>query len=296
MLRAHAGLATDCMQNVVGQFLLPGSRTVPFVYTVQKIRDGRSYTTRTVNVTQDGSEDICFTCTCSFKGAETSPLDVQEKVDLWRKYKVALEGKKPENFEECPGVDVPWYWKLRKETGHNDKFPGLESTKVNMEIYNKDRHPLDRRGLIFYRTLGHLPPDPNLHLVAHLYASDRNSLYIVANQLDVGDLYTQMSSLVHTTIFHTSMEHLCFGPSKAKKTPMEDTGGNGRWFGKEDFTTRASAGRAMYQSRVWSSDGTHVATLMQDGMIRFSKKPEATSEEIVRIRDRKRKWKPREKL
>lgn len=269
---------------------------MPFVYTIHKIRDGRSYLTRFVTVTQEGDDDVCFTCTCSFKKAESNILDIQENVNLWEQYKPALEGKRPEDHEECPGMDVPWYWKLREETGINDEFPGLQSTKVDMDPYNKDRNPLDRKGLIFYRVIGHLPPDPNMHLCAHLYASDRNSLYIVANHLDAGDLWRSMSSLVHTTVFHGSTEGLMFGPSRNITSPMDDRTGGGRWFCKEDWTTRAAAGRAMFHGRLWSSDGTQVATLMQDGMIRYTKKPQATSEELAVLHDRKQKWKPREKL
>ena len=135
----------------------------------------------------------------------------------------ALKGTKPMDHEEVPGMDVPWYWKLRKETGKNDAFPGLQSRKVDMTPHNTGKHPLRRKGLIFYRPIGHLPPDPNMHLCAHLYASDRNSLYIVANQMDVGDLYTQMSSLVHTTSFHGDIEKFMFGPSESDSHPMHDT-------------------------------------------------------------------------
>ena len=287
---------SNAQQNAVGNFLLPGSRTVPFVYKVNNLRDGRSYGTRFVSVTKEGNDDVVFTCTCSFKKAEGSILDVQEHVDLWQEYAPALKNKRPEDFEEVPGMDVPWYWKLRKETGHNDQFPGLESTKVDMTPYNADKHPLDRRSLMFYRPIGLLPSDPNLHLVAHLYASDRNSLYIVTNHLDAGDLYTQMSSLVHTTIFHSSMESLAFRPSDEKNSPMDDKTGSGRWFCKEDFTSRAACGRVMFHSRVWAPDGTHVATEMQDGMVRFQKRPEPTDEEMRIIRDRQRAWKPKTKL
>lgn len=284
------------VQNVVGNFLLGGQNTIPFIYHVQKISESRSFSTRIVNVTQGESKDICFTGMVFFKTAETSRLDLQEQVNLWERYKIVLEGKRPRDFDECPGMDVPWYWKYREETGQNDQFPGLETNKVDMTEFNKDKHPLDRRALQFYRTLGQLPPNPNLHLVAHLYASDRNSLYIVSNHLDAGDLYTQMSSLVHTTVFHSPVEDLMFGPSDANMAPMDDTRGDGRWFGKEDWTTRSSNGRAMFHGRLWAPDGTQIATLMQDGMIRYTKKPEPTSEELGTLKDRERGWKPRGKL
>ena len=289
-------LSSDILQNVVGSFILPGSRTVPFVYTVETIQEGRSYAARTVKATTLGSDEICFSCTCSFKKAETGLLDVQEKVDLWETYREALQGKWPQDFEETPGVDIPWFWDLRKRTGNNDEFPGLQYKKADMEAYNKRRHPLDRRQLMFYRALGPLPPDPNMHICAHLYASDRNGLYIIANHLDAGDLYTSMGSLVHMTIIHSPMKDLWFGPSQDLKYPMDDSSEDGRWFAKEDWTTRASPGRVVAHSRLWSADGTHVATLMQDGMVRLSKKAVATEEEIATIEQRKSSWKPRAKV
>lgn len=249
-----------------------------------------------MTVTQEGSDDVCFTCTVSFKKPEANLLDLQEKVDLWQLYKPALEGKRPEDFKEAHGVDIPWYWKLREETGYNDAFPGLQSTKVDMEAYNKDKHPLDRRELLFYRIWDTLPSDPNLHLCAHLYASDRNSLYVVCNLMNVGDLYTSMSSLVHSTSFFGPIEHMMFGPSKSNESPLDDTAGFGRWFCREDRTSRTANGRAMFDSRIWSADGTQVAHLMQDGMIRYAKKPTATADETAALDSRKAGWKSRGKL
>lgn len=93
---------------MTGFFTLAGVSSIPFVYRVQTIRDGRSYCTRSVNVTQAEGEDICFTCTCSFKKSEESHLDVQEDINLEKQYQVVLGGKKPEDWEHAPGMDVPW--------------------------------------------------------------------------------------------------------------------------------------------------------------------------------------------
>lgn len=152
------------------------------------------------------------------------------------------------------------YWKQRRETGHNDAFPGLDMRKVAMDAYNSPRHALDRRQLMYYRAIGSLPSDANLHACAHLYASDRNSLYIVANHFDVGDKWTQMGSLSHTVVFHVPVEDM--------RMVWDET-----WFVKEDWTTRAAGGRAMYHSRLLAPDGTHVATSLQEGMIRLGSKP-----------------------
>lgn len=94
-----------------------------------------------------------------------------------------LKGKKPDDWDECPGVDSPWYWPIEAEYG-KCKFPGLKSTKVDMTSFNQDKPVLDRRQLQWYRVIGDMPDvhsDPNLHAAAHLYASDRNGLFVVSN-------------------------------------------------------------------------------------------------------------------
>lgn len=256
------------LHNITGWFILAGLPGVPFVYKVHNIRDGRSYCTRIVNVTQASEKGVCFTCTCSFKTEESSNLDAQESVELWQKYDPVLRGKKPEDFPEAPGLDVPGYHELLKNGHPNDEFPGLTTKRVDMSAYNDPREPLDRRQLIFYKPIGELPPDPNLHICAHLYASDRNSLFIVANHYGVGDSFHQMASLAHTVIFHAPLRDLLL-----KKEATSNSLPQGDWFCNEDRTDRASVGRAMFHSRVFSPNGVHVSSITQDGMIRVGEPP-----------------------
>jgi hypothetical protein len=61
-----------------------------------------------VNVTQAEGAGICFTCTCSFKLSEEAHFDVQEKIYLDQQYGKVLSNKKPEDWEEVSGMDVPW--------------------------------------------------------------------------------------------------------------------------------------------------------------------------------------------
>lgn len=104
------------------------------------------------------------------------------KIDLQKKYAAVLAGKVPEDSPECPGVDSPYWWRVEKERGFVDPFPGLKTRKVDMDAYNKDRDALDRRQLQYYQVIGDMPTieeDANLHACAHLYASDRNGLFPV---------------------------------------------------------------------------------------------------------------------
>lgn len=190
-------------------------------------------------------------------------------MDLWETYGSVLKDKTPETFPEAPGMDVPWYWKDLEQGRPNDQFPGLKTLKADMKAFNAPREPLDRRQLIFYRTIGDLPNDANLHMCAHLYASDRNSLFIVANHLEVGGSYSQIGSLTHTVNFHAPVQHLMFKPESS----ASEGNPQGNWFCKEDWTERASVGRGVFHSRGWSPDGTHVMSVMQDGMIRVGEPP-----------------------
>jgi len=51
-----------------------------------------------------------------------------------------------------------------------------------MDPYNSDKPPLEKRNLKYYCVRGGMPSvedDPNMHICAHLYASDRNSLFVM---------------------------------------------------------------------------------------------------------------------
>lgn len=277
------------LHHVSGNFILAGELSVPFVYKVHIIRDGRSYCTRIVNVTQSQGKGICFTCICSFKTPEHEQIESQDDVNLSKKYSSVLAGKKPSDFPEVPAMDLPFYWKRMEETGINDEFPGLECRKVDMAEYNRDRHPLDRRQLILYRTIGNMPDDPNMHLCAHLYASDRNSLYIVANHFELGDYFSSMSSLAHTVIFHSPLESYRFGGKGEKGLLSDDTG---RWFCMEVSGSRMGSGRAVHNCRIWNSENEHIATTMQDGLIRYAANPlKPTDEELKVLESTSKKWK-----
>jgi hypothetical protein len=57
-----------------------------------------------------------------------------------------------------------------------------------MAEYNMSKSPTDYRHLSYYRPIGLIPPSSyNLHACAHLYASDRNSLFIISNAAGFGD-------------------------------------------------------------------------------------------------------------
>lgn len=292
-------------------------------------------------------KELFFIATCSFKLHEHSQISVQQQEgddfledDFYgeKLYGSVLKGKKDpmRDLEEVPGMDLTFYRKQKmllldddddvegkgkgKKKKNHDAFPGLQCRKVDMREWNSKKHPMERRQLIFYRMIFDREKEKeeedqgmnmnmNMQLCAHLYASDRNSLFIVANLFDLGDLFTNMSSLSHTLIFHAEEGEMRFGsstPSASAKTTTTTTtkrtkspfhkannnDGGGRWFCMEVFGSRIHGGRAVHNCRIFNDEGTHIATCMQDGLIRFAVDPQKpTEEELEMMEAVKRGWK-----
>ncbi|KAF2645174.1 acyl-CoA thioesteras-like protein [Massarina eburnea CBS 473.64] len=298
------------IHNTTGWFTLGGRPSEHFVYAVHKARDGYNYCTRSVTVTQAAEKGTMFTCTCSFKREEASPVDIQDSMNIKETYREVLDGRENEPMEHpaAPSQDSEWFRTtyLPQHPDHFNPIGGLHLRKVHMAKYNKKRGPLDRRQLIFYTLRGSLPlptaPFPpkrqpfsltreaNLHACGHLYASDRNSLFIIPNHMSLVSDYNRMASLSHTVIFHVGIEDLIMLPEprinhpNADPTAFDDESlplcnidGDGKgdkdgrkWFVQESWTTRAAGGRGLHTSRMWDySTGIHIATTIQDGLIRF---------------------------
>lgn len=339
------------LHSISGNFLLPGKLDSKFEYRVKIIRNGKGIRVRGVEVFQEsakkekdkkgkeGGKEMFFIATCSFKLREHSQISIQQEEgddfledDFYgeKLYGGVLKGKMDpmRDLEEVPGMDLTFYRKKILEyedgeegKGKHDAFPGLQCRKVDMREFNAQRHPMERRQLIFYRMIFDrekgeeketeeegMGMNMNMQLCAHLYASDRNSLFIVANLFDLGDLFTNMSSLSHTVIFHAEEGEMRFGTpktsttskttttSKRTKSPFHkannDDGGGGRWFCMEVFGSRIHGGRAVHNCRIFNDEGTHIATCMQDGLIRFAVDPQKpTEEELEMMEVVKRGWK-----
>ena len=133
-----------------------------------------------------------------------------------------------------------------------------------MDEYNALRSPFDRRQLHYYSIRGEMPPfqtDPNLHVCAHLYASDRNGLFIIPNHSDAGDHYKQLATLSHTVVLQSTA---------ASELSMIDQQGGPRWFCQELRLDGVDDGRGLVASQMWTDTEVVMASTVQDGLLRFS--------------------------
>lgn len=138
--------------------------------------------------------------------------------------------------------------------------PGLDIRKVDMSSYNASKiahgNITSYRQLHYYRSRYAIPlTSPNLHACAHLFASDRNSLYLISNALEIGNQIAKMGSLSHSVVFHVQSKELLL---------LDDE----TWFCQEAWTARSEGGRGMHESKIWNEKGLHVASTWQDGMVR----------------------------
>ncbi|KAJ9602951.1 hypothetical protein H2200_012731 [Cladophialophora chaetospira] len=278
-------------QQVTGYFLLPGAIDIPYVYRIRRIRDGGMYCLRGVDVYQV-SEDAaqgttpCFSAMVSFKRSEKGSkkwagYEYQDpaKDHIKSQYANVLEELHPENHPSAPGADALWWEQEEQELWSRDAaaFPGVEARKVDMTKYNGNPEPgggrdgertARYRQLLFYRLVQdddaaereQAAGDLNLHAAAHLYASDRNSLFLIQRALGYEIVRTAMASLSHTVIFHGLAEHLS----------MVDEAGRSKWFVQEAWTSNGGDNRGTHNSSLWDYDtGRVIATTLQDGLLRF---------------------------
>ncbi|TAQ84265.1 hypothetical protein B7494_g7419 [Chlorociboria aeruginascens] len=264
--------------NVHGYFTLVGRTDRPYIYTIEHISSGRSYCTRSVTVRQATSPSftptsqfspthifergeaekemgqICFSAMCSFKRDEEDGIGHQDTFEKG-KYDCVLAGKQPWDFPRVPNMDAPWFFRYAAEKALPNAFPGLDIRRVDMDAFNDSKAPVSRRQLSYYRVLGPMPARSyNLHACAHLYASDRNSLFLISNALGFGDQVRAMGSLSHSVVLHVKSRDLLLG--------------EGQWWCQEARTGRSGGGRGLHESRIWREDGLHVASSWQDGLLR----------------------------
>ena len=217
-------------------FLLGGDYSVPIVYDVERIRDGRSFLTRRVVARQHGRP--IYYQTLNFQrpeegfehqdampsvGAPESGFDLLDVMRRGGNAEVEALGK------EWAALDVRWLG--------NTQF-GIEPDGGHVS-----------QARMWVRLRDGLPEDPNMHLAAFTYASDVSLLGASLAAHAVSPAQTQMASLDHTLWFHR--------PFRADE-----------WWLYDQWSPSAQGARGLSFGRVFTADGALVATAAQEGLIR----------------------------
>jgi acyl-CoA thioesterase-2 len=219
------------VHSLHGYFLRPGDPSVPIIYEVDRIRDGKSFITRRVVAIQHG--EAIFNLQASFHRPETG-LDHQLEMP---------EAPAPESLPRADELEPP--------------SPGKLWARQPIDIRYVDGPPWlgtlspAGRQLVWIRAAGTLPDDPVLHTCVVAYASDYTLLG--SSLLPHGRSYFRddimMASLDHAMWFHR--------PFRADE-----------WLLYSQSSPSASGGRGLAMGAIFRRDGIHAVSVVQEGLIR----------------------------
>ncbi|MGA4962505.1 acyl-CoA thioesterase II [Streptomyces pseudogriseolus] len=222
-------------------FLRPGDPGAPIVYTVDRIRDGRSFTTRRVVAVQHGKP--IFHLSASFQAYEEG-LDHQEPMPASPDPETL-----PTSEERLRG-----YAHLDPEVV--DRFlearAAVDLRYVDEPPYGRFGEPRAPHSQVWFRTNGKLADDPLLHVVLATYVSDMTLLDSVLlahgrGGWAVGDVVG--ASLDHAMWFHR--------PFRADE-----------WLLYDQQSPSAHGGRGLGQARIYTQDGRLAVSVIQEGVVR----------------------------
>jgi acyl-CoA thioesterase II len=229
---------------------------VPLVYMVDRVRDGRSFTTRRVSAIQHGK--TIFTLSASFQHPEPGPVHADPMPDAPRPEDIEPNRDRLiRYFSEAgrggPGGTVPPEEVPPREFLENPI--DLRSVgPLSMEA-NRDPSLRTTRNMVWLRVNGDLPDDPLLHVCLMTYASDMTLLdpVLLGHGLSWTDGHTTGASLDHAMWFHR--------PFRAD-----------RWLLYAQESPIAFGARGLARGEVFTADGDLVVSVVQEGLIRTTGK------------------------
>lgn len=227
------------VHSLHGYFLRPGIANKPIIYDVDRIRDGRSFTTRRIVAIQDGR--AIFSMSASFQKEEEGfqhqgtmpirkgPEGLKNENEFWKERLDRI----PESFHAKVLADRPI--ELRAVDPVDPLRP--EAAEANHDVWVK--------------ASGTLPDDPALHRFLLAYCSDFAFMTTAMRPHKATwlDPKMQVASLDHAMWFHRPFR-------------MDD------WLLHSIDSPSASGARGLVRGSFFARDGTLVASTAQEGLIR----------------------------
>jgi acyl-CoA thioesterase II len=217
-------------------FLRPGDPLVPILYDVDRIRDGRSFTTRRVVAIQHGR--AIFNLAASFH---------VEEPGLDHEFPMPDEPPDPEQLPDFKARMAPY----KEQMGEWYERPRAIDTRFVERKPARDAAPSQPSQQVWLRADGRLPDDPVLHACVLTYASDMTLLdtTLRPHGIDFDDQGIMMASLDHAMWFHR--------PFRADE-----------WLLYDQDTPSTSSGRGLARGLIFTREGHLAVSVVQEGLIR----------------------------
>ncbi len=215
-------------------FLRPGDTRAPVLYEVDRIRDGRSFTSRRTVAIQHG--EAIFHLSASFQLAEEGP-EHQDPMPS------APEPESLPTFTErfAPYAEQMGHWYSRA------RAIDIRYTSIP----NRAREPRAPHQQVWFRADGTLPDNPLLHAGVLAYASDMSLLdsVLLPHGISWDDPGFMGASLDHAMWFHR---------------PFRADG----WLLYDQTSPSASGARGLARGEIFDIDGRLVVSVCQEGLVR----------------------------
>ncbi len=228
VIGAYRTVEQGSLHSLHAYFLRPGTHEVPIRYVVYRIRDGRTFTTRNVVAYQSG--EAIFDLACSFAVSEDG---------------VSSQGPAP---NAPPPEGLP-QWELARPDAHGNQRQierWIRESPVEARAADADA---THRRLVWMRVKGELPDEEPLHAAFLAYASDRGLISTARYAHGIGGHEGYPASLDHSIWFHR---------------PPRFEG----WVLFSSHSPIAHGARALILGQMHARDGTHIASVSQESLVR----------------------------
>jgi len=237
--RTVEGVGHDTARSIHslhGYFVRPGDDRHAIRFAVERIRDGRSFSTRRVQAIQYGVPILSMIA--SFQ-EPAGGLDHQDEMP---------PAPDPESLPTSAALiaqnDDPRARRFARPRP-------IDLRHVDGGLFVRPSQQRESDQSVWLRTTGPLPDDPLLHAAVLAYASDYSLLEPVLRRhgLAWSDPRLRVASLDHAMWFHR--------PARADE-----------WTLYTQQTPSAQGGRGLADGRMFTLDGRLVASVAQEGMLR----------------------------
>ena len=219
-----------------GYFILPGDLAAPIVYFVDRLRDGRSFTTRRVTAIQHGQ--AIFNLSVSFHVKEPGPEHQTEM------------GEVPD-----PETIVPELQILRERSARiPEPLRSVITQERPIDVRPIAPYGLDTREPVrraWFRADGRLPDDPAIHQAVLAYASDYG---LLVTALQPHGIAYRAPGLRLASLDHSLWMHRSFRADE--------------WLLYSTDSPVAAGARGFVRGTIHAQSGELVASVAQEGLIR----------------------------
>jgi len=228
-------------------FLRPGDMALPIVYEVERVRDGRSFSTRRVHAIQHGQPILSMIA--SFQKEEGGLEHQIQMPDV----------PPPESLRSLLDWAQEWVSEEPEvsERARNAMLRELPIEHRPVRPWNPLRaQPSEPAQHIWFRANGTLPDDPSLHQCVLAYASDFNFLSTALLPHGMGWLRPDMvvASIDHALWFHRPLR-------------VDD------WLLYSMDSPSAQAARGFSRGSIFDRQGRLVASVAQENLMRHIQIP-----------------------